>query len=291
MIKSNKISIIIPTNGRLDLLKRTLNSIASCELPDSYNKMIVVENGSCLGVKKLVSELPAKLNAEYLHVEWGNKSKALNRALSKVKNDLIFFTDDDVFVDPKTLIAYEAASQKYEQHAFFGGPVMVDREEEPPDWLEQLLPYSARGYDLHNTRMQSGYLGLNWAAFADDIKQLGGFDPRFGPGSETGAVGQESEMQSRMRSAGFNEVDVPGAVVSHYVPKSRCNTVWLQKRCFQYGQFLAIKKSRGTLTAMYDLVKFSIRWALYLVLLNKLERGKSKKRIFEQIGYLSIILR
>jgi len=284
------ISIIIPTNERLDLLQRTLNSFASCELPDSYNKMIVVENGSSVGAEKIVSGLPAKLNAEYLHVEWGNKSNALNKALSKVKNDLIVFTDDDVFVHPKTLVAYEAASKEYKQHAFFGGPVMVDREEEPPDWLEQLLPYSARGYDLQNTRMQSGYLGLNWAAFAHDIKELGGFDSRFGPGSETGAIGQESEMQERMRSAGFNETDVPGAVVSHYVPKSRCNAIWLQKRCFQYGQFLAIKKKRGTLKAVYDLVKFSVRWTLYLVLLNKLERGKSKNRIFEQIGYLSIVL-
>jgi hypothetical protein len=74
------------------------------------------------------------------------------------------------------------------------------------------------------------YLGFNWAAFTTDLRRLGGFDPQFGPGSPAGATGQEGEMQARMKADGMTGIDVPGAIVSHYVPSDRNSIPWLIKR-------------------------------------------------------------
>lgn len=286
------ISVIIPTHGRPDLLEETLDSLNSCKLPDSYNKLIVVENGSRSDAKKLVSALPDRLKAEYLYVEWGNKSNALNKALEQVESDLVFFTDDDVRLHPQILLAYEKAAEGYQKEAFFGGPVKVDREEDPPAWMESLLPYSARGYDLKNERMKSGYLGFNWAAFAEDIKKLGGFDPRFGPGSTTGASGQESDMQIRMRDEGFMEVDVMDAIVWHKVPLSRCNEKWLQKRFFKVGISKAVKKYsfKDISRNFFELIKYSTRWIVYLILFSKIERKKSKMEVIDRLGYFYALI-
>ena len=287
------ISIVIPTHGRPDLLHQTLSSITSCELPDTYHKLIVVENGSRLGAEDLVSALPNRLRAEYMHLEWGNKSNALNKALEQLENDLVFFTDDDVRLHHEVLLAYEKAAAGYQNNVFLGGPVKVDREEEPPKWMEPLLPFSARGYDLKNERMHSGYLGFNWAAFAQDIKQLGGFDPRYGPGSTTGASGQETDMQRRMRNAGFAEVDVLDALVWHKVPASRCNEEWLQQRFFKVGLSKAVKKNsvKDIVSNFFEFIKYSIRWTLYLTMFNKVERKKSKMEVIDRLGYFYALLK
>ena len=63
------------------------------------------------------------------------------------------------------------------------------------------------------------FLGLNWAAFASDLKEVGGFDPRFGPGSATGSTGQETAMQRRFLAAGLHGRDVPHAEVWHWIPR------------------------------------------------------------------------
>lgn len=286
------ISIIIPTHGRPVLLEKTLNSLADCKIPSSYNKLIVAENGSRAGAEILVSQLPDKLNAEYLFVERANKSNALNKALEKLNEDLVFFTDDDVEVSPGILTAYDRAAQEYRSGVFLGGPVNIDQEEEPPNWMKPLLPYSAKGYDLINDRMNSGYIGFNWAAFASDIKKLGGFNPRFGPGSPTGATGQESEMQGRMREKGMKAVDVLDAIVCHKVPKNRCNERWLKKRFYQYGISRGLNEGdlQGTLHEVFRLIKYLIRWGGYLLLLNKMERKKSKMEVITRIGYLKSII-
>ncbi len=43
------IVINIATSGRSDLLKRTLNSLAGCQLPAGYAETVVVENGTPAG--------------------------------------------------------------------------------------------------------------------------------------------------------------------------------------------------------------------------------------------------
>lgn len=285
------ISVVIPTHGRPKLLSDTLSSIAKCTLPQSYNKLLVVENGSQAGAEAVVRQLPQKLNAEYLYTEWGNKSNALNIALEKLDEDLVIFADDDVKLSPNTLVAYAEVAEGYKSGVFFGGPVLVDREEDPPEWLEHSLPYSARGYDLVNDRMESGYLGFNWAAFTPDIKKLGGFNPDFGPGSPTGATGQESDMQERMRKAGMKEVDVLDAVVWHKVPKSRCNEQWVKRRYFKYGKTRGVKAHtwRAIVFEAYNMIKYSIRWLIYLLLFNKSEKKKSKMLIITGLGFFEYI--
>jgi hypothetical protein len=83
--------------------------------------------------------------------------------------------------------------------------------------------------------MGSRYLGANWAAFMGDIKRLGGFNAQFGPGSTSGAQGQEIEMQDRMVEAGMQGVDVTDAVVWHYVPAECMSFGWLLKRQHKGG--------------------------------------------------------
>ena len=233
---SPPLTVLIPTHGRPALLERTLDSIAQCTLPDGYEELVVIENGSREGAEHLVEALPKRLNARYMHRERGNKSYALNEALETIDDGLVVFFDDDVRVHSSTLVRYsEAAQRRKGRKVYFGGPVEVDREDESPKWFESFLPSSARGYEVGPSRRRKWYLGFNWAAFRSDIERLGGFDPRFGPGAPSRSTGQESDMQARMRGDGMQPVDVQGARVTHYVPEENCTLSWLLKRRYRGG--------------------------------------------------------
>ncbi|MEM7231298.1 MAG: glycosyltransferase [Planctomycetota bacterium] len=237
--------VLIATAGRPTLLGRTLESIASCELPSNYRETIVIENGEQHGVEDVVKAAPSVLAARYLHDPVANKSSALNTALEFIGDAFIFFADDDIRLAPETLVAYEKASRDHTSGFMYGGPTEVDYEDRPEEWLRQYLPASARGWELTDDSMleRPCFLGFNWAAFRCDVVDAGGFDPNRGPGAPTMSTGQESEMQERLLAAGCKNVYVPEARVWHYVPKNRCSEEWLVKRSFRSGVSRGIQES------------------------------------------------
>jgi hypothetical protein len=194
----------------------------------------VIENGSQAGAFRLVEDLPARLNARYMHRERGNKSYALNQALDTITDGLVVFFDDDVRVHPDTIKAYAEAAAEYQGDKYFGGTVEVNREVEPPGWLEPSLPSSACGYKADGKRDAKWYVGFNWAAFLQDIRHVGGFDPQLGPGAP-GRLGDEADLQRRLRAVGVSPVDVPNAITTHYVPEECMTLQWALSRKYQMG--------------------------------------------------------
>jgi hypothetical protein len=124
-----------------------------------------------------------------MYIPEANKSCALKAALPRLGEGLIVFADDDVRFDPGVLCAYERAAEDIDGRCFFGGPVEVEREGEPPDWPLPYLPPSARGWRFPASEpvqvTRAVFLGFNWAAFGVDLRAAGGFNPDFGPGSPT----------------------------------------------------------------------------------------------------------
>lgn len=236
-------TVLIPTHGRPTLLKRTLESLKACTLPETYHELVVIENGSRDGAEKLVNDLPERLNARYMHRKRGNKSYALNEALEVIEDGLVIFFDDDVRVPSDIIVQYANAAAQYGAHTFFGGPTDVEYEAAPPDWLKPYLPGSARGWGLNGLEVESHpwFLGFNWAAFGADLLAVGGFDTNLGPGSPRGTIGQETDMQKRLKETGVEQVFVPGAKVWHNVPQERCSPQWALNRRYRNGLSSGIK--------------------------------------------------
>ena len=226
--------VIIATHNRTELLARTLTSLAECRRPPGFLGVTVVENGGRFGSEAVCSAADRTLNVQYLYCEQGNKSAALNLVLEQTDDELLVFLDDDVRLERETLCAYAAVAQEETGRVFFGGPVEPDYETAPDPWLH--LPYSARGWSLSaETRYVDlpSFLGFNWAAWASDLRELGGFSMLVGPGGTTGARGQESEMQRRMLRDGFLGRYVKEALVWHWVPAERCSEQWSLERAWQ----------------------------------------------------------
>ncbi len=74
------------------------------------------------------------------------------------------------------------------------------------------------------------FLGCNWGVFKTDLMTVGGFNANFGPGSKTGARGQETDAQHRLLESGIKGIYIPGALVYHWVPKSAVSREWVMGR-------------------------------------------------------------
>ena len=261
------LTVLIPTHGRPTLLGRTLASLGACRLPAAYAETVIVENGSRAGAEAVVAEVAAAypaLRLRYLHVARANKSHALNEVLATVGEGLAVFFDDDVRLEPGVLRAYAEAAGETSAGHYYGGSMGVDYEHEPPDWVRRLLPLSARGVDLHEKEREWHlYLGCNWAAFTEDLRAAGGFDADFGPGSPTGATGQEADMQERLLARGVRQVDVPDALVWHYVPEERSTLRWLIRRKYRGGtQHGQTARASGDPEALREMRSHLVRCAL-----------------------------
>lgn len=257
--------VLIATTDRKHLLARTLKSLSACDRPPGYQKTIVVENGRKTGTEEVVKQFEAQLSAQYLCIEEANKSAALNHALGTLEEGLIFFTDDDVRVDPGTLMAYAGATRPRDGGCFYGGPTGVDYEEAPPAWLREYLPPSAKGLSYTEEELRGDrfcwFLGFNWAAFVNDLKRVGWFNCSFGPGSPSGRRGQETEMQNRLRDSGVEQLYVPQARVWHYVPKQRCSPIWALRRVYRYGIARGIALASEPSSGQRELLGLGYKWS------------------------------
>lgn len=237
-------NIIIPTCGRDSLLKRTLESLSKCPLPEELNTIYIVENGAKFEAEDTVNSFEDKLPIKYLYVERPNKSNALNHVLQSIKNGVVVFFDDDVRFTPDTIMAYSRTCNESAHACFWGGPVAIDYEAAPPpQWLNIYLPRSAKGWSLDKGEIPDWFLGANWAVKAEDLHRVGGFDHNYGPGSASGARGQESNMQILLRQSGLSPEYVPDALVYHYVPNERCSPDWVLNRTVQTYKAYGIRDS------------------------------------------------
>jgi glycosyltransferase involved in cell wall biosynthesis len=276
---SSPIVVIIPTAGRPELLRRTLESIEASCLPDRYLGTIVVENGTKTGAEAVVADFKEEpVQARYLYSDSPNKSKALNLALKELQGDeLVVFTDDDVRVGADWLDAYANASAGTLGGVMFGAPFEVDYQEEPKEWLKRYLPASAVGKKFHEWNLHTGefdlFLGCNWGSFARDLVRQGGFNEHVGPG--TGTVGQERDMQIRLHRAGVQQQLIRDALVWHYVPVDRCSEEWILDRKSRHGYGLGksvYKDTPSSLITVSRKVLYSLFIAVTFPIMLKRER-------------------
>mgnify|MGYP005990944039 CR=1 FL=1 len=229
--------ILIPTHQRPQLMKRLLTSLQDCKSELSEVTIHIIENGSFVS-KDICADF-SELPLSYHHYEEGNKSKALNAVIDKLPVDsfLVFF-DDDIKVQSGVVSDFIEAGKKNGKQCFYGGPLRADYVQDPDRGFIPYLPFSAKDFDLSTGDKYrkfdqfQDFLGANWACFLQDLTNVGGFSGKFGPGSPTGARGQETDAMLRMYQNGCTPVFITGAWVDHHVPEFMVQREWIVDRIF-----------------------------------------------------------
>jgi GT2 family glycosyltransferase len=236
-------NVVIATYKRPKMLQRTLTSLEQAERPSGALRIIVVENGERAGAEEICTASP--LPVEYQFVQQAGSGRARQHALDLVSEGFMLFLDDDVRVSPNLLVEYERAVERNGPNAFYGGPIVAECEQPPPDWLRQFLPPSVIGWDSENS--WPWFLGANYGAFAEAIRKVGGLSLTLGPGAlrpGTGGnpTGLETELQTRLVAAGYKQVYVPDATVWHFVEAESCTPEWALHRRYRNAMSKALRE-------------------------------------------------
>jgi GT2 family glycosyltransferase len=219
-------SVVVCTRDRPDHLRRCLAALLTLQHPQF--EIIVVDNAPTTDASRVIVESLADKGVRYLRVDRPGLSRARNAGVRAARYCHLAFTDDDVVVDSRWLLALcqgfavdqdvgcvtglvatgqlESRSQRYFDHraAWAGNTeVTVFRLHDPPVGVP-LFPFQFGAYGT----------GANFAAKRSLLFELGGFDEALGVGSPTGG-GEDIDWFVRVVLNDHALLYQPDAVVWH----------------------------------------------------------------------------
>lgn len=209
-----KLSLIICTRDRADLLKTCLQSLSQSSI--EFHEVIVVDQGSDIAVSKPVIDelLPSLGNLRHIPTKTRGLSKARNVGIKASTGNIIAFTDDDCIVARHWA---EAVMLEFEKDkdtmAVYGKVPPVFDGAQARKMLAIRLKDNRQEYRklVNPWEFQSGN---NMALRREVFEAIGYFDELLGPGAELRNC-DDADMAYRMLRSGLKVVYTPEAVIHH----------------------------------------------------------------------------
>ena len=237
-LKMAKISAVICTYDRYDLLDGALNSLKQQTLSLNDFAIIVVDNSPDREKAEAYRARYGSVDhVRYVHTATPGLSHARNMALDLCETDLIAFMDDDAVADPTWL---EALVQAFEtlgdRAAAVGGPIEPIWDMARPAWLaDELLACLTVvdwGGSLRFTNDREWIAGANMAFRMEMLRKAGGFGLALGRNGANHSLlsNEEIEVVQRLKAEGHGVAWAPKARVKHLVSRDRLHQGWFRKR-------------------------------------------------------------
>jgi glycosyltransferase involved in cell wall biosynthesis len=217
MPHSPEISLIICTRNRSRQLARCLESVREVRCERAW-ELVIVDNGSADDTSAVVQEFirNTPVSVVYALEPEPGKSRGLNTALRMARGEIVAFTDDDCYPAPDFLARTWEAFLDPSVGYITGRILLHDPTDFPFTINESTTPltFPSRKY-LRLGRVQGANLAFRRRVLID----IGGFDPRFGPG--TRYVVEDHDAAVRASATGWIGRYCPEVVVRHHHGRKR----------------------------------------------------------------------
>jgi GT2 family glycosyltransferase len=236
------VTVMLPTFRRARSLALTLAGLATQRAPGARWEVIVVDNEPAPGSESVVIEaarsMPVPLR--YVREPILGVSSARNRGIAEARGAVCALLDDDVVPDPGWLAALVEPLLAGRCEAV-GGHVVLDPTVSRPRWLDEagLGGYLTRFEPATEQRaLHEGevLVTASAAVLTDRLRDVGGFDSRFGPRGRRHLVADDDYLSRRLAAAGCRLRYVPDAVVVHELPTERLSRRYLLRRAWLHGR-------------------------------------------------------
>ncbi|OZI62283.1 glycosyltransferase family 2 protein [Bordetella genomosp. 11] len=196
-----RISVVVPTYRRPDLLQRCLGALLRQTLPANDYEIIVCDDGPSEAARRTVSRLTPVAGGPALRyipvTATQGPAGARNAGWQQARADVIAFTDDDTVPDP-TWLAAGLAALTPDVDALSGRIVMP-------------LPPHPTDYEMDAARLQDAeFATANVFLRREALEKVGGFDPRFRL-----AWREDSDLHFSLMEQGLRIERAPQAIVVH----------------------------------------------------------------------------
>jgi glycosyltransferase involved in cell wall biosynthesis len=226
-----RVSVVVPTYRRDDLLDRCLAALAAQQFPPCAYEIIVADDAAACETERLVASwaMRAACAVRYLPVTGPHgPAAARNRGWRAARGEIVAFTDDDCLPDPCWLRAGAAAFCDHDGGAS-GDPVaaVFGRIVVP-------LPPTPTDYERDTAGLETAeHATANCFYRRDALRAVGGFDERF-----TAAWREDSDLSFTLLERRARIARAPDAVVIHPVRAARWGISLRQQRKSMFNALL-----------------------------------------------------
>lgn len=278
-----KISVVIPTYNRPNLLLKCLESLERQNLHKDDYEVIVVSDGPDLNTRKAIKSwlMRTDLNAEYLPgQEKKGPAAARNRGWINARAPLIAFTDDDCLADKNWLSSF-LQHYNMEKIIAYTGATQVPLPEKPNDFALNLSKLS-----------NADFITANCACTKEALYKVDGFDERFKM-----AWREDSDLQFKFIDQNIPILKINTAVIVHPVYPVRWGvSAFEQKKgiydalLFKKHPILYRKKIQNTPLWRYYFIIVNLCGILYSIIID-FKIGILVFSIFYLIALLLFVLK
>ena len=256
-----KLTVVVCTHNRVQLLVRTLDSLNRCARPPGCDVELLVIANACIDqtAEFLAAYRHQPAERNWIPLRWveetiPGKSHALNRAVPLVADGVLAFIDDDHRVDENYLAEVCKASQAYPHASLICGRILADWDGREPSWVHDTGPY--RIYPLPVPNYQQGEQpkeitaegpapgGGNLCVRREVFDRVGGFSTDLGPHGHNLGGGEDVDFVYRCLEVGKRIQYVPGILQYHYVDPERLRFGYLLRKSFQRSRAGIRSRSR-----------------------------------------------
>lgn len=203
-----KISVVVPTYNRPELIKKCLDGLMLQNFAVDDYEVIIVTDGPDEKTHAILDSLKEKYCRQlycYALREKKGPAAARNKGWQLAEGELILFTDDDCIPSNNWLSAFwKAYVQANKKHLAFTGEIVVPHKKPPTDHERNTIALE-----------EADFVTANCAVTKRTLEMVGGFDEAFEM-----AWREDSDLEFKLLNAGLEIPHVEEAVVSHPVRKA-----------------------------------------------------------------------
>jgi glycosyltransferase involved in cell wall biosynthesis len=229
--KKMKISVVIPTYRRPEMLARCLRAASGQSLGPEEFEILVADNAGDEAAREWVesSAQNSRLSIRYLNAaRKPGPAFARNEGWRAARGEIVAFTDDDCVPDENWLAEGLKIFAANENAAAVTGKIEMPLPELPTD------------YELNESGLTTAeFVTANCFVRRAVLAGLGGFDERF-----TAAWREDSDLHFRLLAARLEIVRAPRAAVAHPIRPARFGVSVFQQKKSMFDALLYRKHPR-----------------------------------------------
>jgi len=244
------ISVVVCTYGRASMLDRVLRSVVTQTLEPSRYEVIVVDNGTPDDTQAVVRRLHAENPAVRLVlIEEPRQglSYARNAGTHRARGEYVAFIDDDAVASPEWLQSIVRTMEACDVRPMaLGGPILPLYEGSKPAWFKDEYETRTLGTSERFLCEGEAFSGSNMVLDKSAVERHGGFAVHLGMRGDRLALGEETDLQRRMRSDSSHATAflyIPSAWVRHSVPVAKMTVSCQLSRAMASGHVAAMETS------------------------------------------------
>jgi glycosyltransferase involved in cell wall biosynthesis len=228
-----KLSVVIPTLNRADVLATTIDRIEHQTIAQSEYEVLVIDNNSSDDTRRVLTEKSSIYpNLRALSQVKPGAAATRNAGIREAVGELILFIDDDIFAEPD-LVEVHLRHHRSQPDASVIGKVLSPWEDSTEPFLRYLRDRAVLNpYNLADAGPMdfAAYHTGNVSTPLKCLRDAGGFNEEFS------VYGMEDiELGYRLEKMGCRMHQAPDARAHHeYFPAYD----WFIKRCEQAGYSL-----------------------------------------------------